>query len=598
MIDTYLTLIHVTNSSQPIPSTTQTPSRSPLTPFPTVIKEPTQSELTKMKFTLLETKGELSEEAVGNLTLALEAFYSAKLADYYNNKGGEYFQAINLTPGEQTATTQTVDEEPIRSLRRRMEEKVSGTEIVYGGTAVFFGDAPKTNEIFDVISLVSKEYNGELVSAIVGTENEELSNVFIVKVEEDLEISDNYLVADGAQRQPQNLDGPDTAMIIMTVAGVATLTMLLFVFVTRSRRGRSDTNPIPDEVQVGVSKHNGDVQHDLENPGSGLSSVTDWTLHDENVTRNGNQVGSLEEDAYEVEPGVRNGSSGGLQSAAALNHVGTKTLEKDDESVMPKTWLSALHGENSSIVSPRQGPGDGLESTSSADDTSTEAFSGPTRNNDGAFPTTKYSAANNGSKGGDWSHIGTVEEDTTHPSALEIGKAPSQDTAEESKSSLNRFISDLVWLEQKIADESAKESVEVNIKGEGSQSNAAAGGLQITDSYSYECDEFSPRSFTSDEESTVTSITNGTQAMSIVCRDCYIPPGKLDIDIVSTKDGPVISGIGDESLGGHLNIGDLIMALDDRDTRSTSAEDLAAKLSSLSSCQRKLTLLHFGGVQK
>ena len=391
MIDTYLTLIHVTNSSQPIP-TTRTPSRSPLTPFPTVIKEPTQSELTKMKFTLLETKGELSEEAVGNLTLALEAFYSAKLADYYNNKGGEYFQAINLTPGEQTATTQTVDKEPIRSLLRRMEE-VSGTDIVYGGTVDFLGDAPKTNEIFDVISLVSKEYNGELVSAIVGTENEELSNVFIVKVEEDLEISDNYLVADGAQRQPQNLDGPDTAMIIMTVAGVATLTMLLFVFVTRSRRGRSDTNPIPDEVQVGVSKHNGDVQHDLENPGSGLSSVTDWTLHDGNVTRNGNQVGSLEEDAYEVEPGVRNGSSGGLQSAAALNHVGTKTLEKDDESVMPKTWLSALHGENSSIVSPRQGPGDGLESTSSADDTSTEAFSGPTRNNDGAFPTTKYSAA-------------------------------------------------------------------------------------------------------------------------------------------------------------------------------------------------------------
>ena len=588
-------------SSQPTSSTTRTPSRSPLTPFPTVIKEPTQSELTRMKFTLLETQGELSEEAVGNLTLALEAFYSAKLADYYN-KGGEYFQAINLTPGEQTATTQTVDEEPIQSLRRRMEE-VSGTEIVYEGTAVFLGGAPKTNEIFDVISLVSKEYNDELVSDIVGTENDELSNVFIVKVEEDLEIADNYLATpDGAQRQPQNLDGPDTAMIIMTIAGVATLTMLLFVFATRSRRGSSNTNSVPEEVQVGVSKHNDDVQHDLENPGSGeqsiMSSVTDWNLHDENITRNANQVGSLEEDAYEVEPGVRNGNSGGLQSAAALNHVGTKTLEKDDESVMPKTWLNALHGENSSIISPRQGPGDGLESTSSADDTSTEAFSGPTRNNDGAFPTTKYSAANNGSKGGDWSHIGTVEEDTTHPSALEIGKAPSQDTAEESKSSLNRFISDLVWLEQKIADESAKESVEVNIKGEGVHANASAGGLQITDSYSYECDEFSPRSFTSDEESTVTSITNGTQAMSIVCRDCYIPPGKLDIDIVSTKDGPVISGIGDVSLGGHLNVGDLIMALDDRDTRSTSAEDLAAKLSSLSSCQRKLTLLHFGGVQK
>jgi len=85
--------------------------------------------------------------------------------------------------------------------------------------------------------------------------------------------------------------------------------------------------------------------------------------------------------------------------------------------------------------------------------------------------------------------------------------------------------------------------------------------------------------------------------MSIVCRDCYIPPGNLDIEIASTKDGPVIKSIGDKSLGGHLNVGDLIMALDDNDTRCLSAEELATTLSSRSSFQRKLTLLHFGGTQ-
>ena len=162
----------------------------------------------------------------------------------------------------------------------------------------------------------------------------------------------------------------------------------------------------------------------------------------------------------------------------------------------------------------------------------------------------------------------------------------SKDT-DASKSSLNKFIDDLVWLENKIVEEK-------NAKG-----NAKEGSLQdcgsprSLDSYSYKCDSFSPRS-ESDEESTLTSIT-GSQAMSIVCRDCYVPPGRLDIEISSSKDGPVIKSINDKSLVGHLNVGDLIMALDDRDTRSLSAEQLMTTMSSKASFQRKLTLLHFGG---
>ena len=117
----------------------------------------------------------------------------------------------------------------------------------------------------------------------------------------------------------------------------------------------------------------------------------------------------------------------------------------------------------------------------------------------------------------------------------------------------------------------------------------------MTDSYSYECDEFiSPTSSNSDADSSVTSLSD-SHAMSIVCRDVYIPPGNLDVDIVDSKDGPVISHIRDKSLGSHLSVGDLIMSLDDRDTRSSSAEDLAATLSARSLNERKLTLLHFGG---
>mmetsp|Transcript_37929 Transcript_37929/g.91499 ORF Transcript_37929/g.91499 Transcript_37929/m.91499 type:complete len:271 (-) Transcript_37929:94-906(-) len=268
------------------------------------------------------------------------------------------------------------------------------------------------------------------------------------------------------------------------------------------------------------------------------------------------------------------------------------TLEKED--VIPTSWLNALHGDNSSIIVPSiQGDDHGLEE-SSADDTSTENFSDTNRGgfpgyNDGSFPTRNVasSAGRN-----DWSHIGTVDEDDlseSKPSALDIGQALSQET-DASKSSLKQFISDLVWLKNNAFDENAKEDSNTREENQGSA------GIEVSDSYSYECDEFSPRTLSDEECSTVTSITN-SQAMSIVCRDCYIPPGKLDIEICSTKDGPVITNIGDKSLGGYLGVGDLIMALDDRDTRSLSAEELTNIISSRSSFQRKLTLLHSGRIR-
>ncbi len=120
-----------------------------------------------------------------------------------------------------------------------------------------------------------------------------------------------------------------------------------------------------------------------------------------------------------------------------------------------------------------------------------------------------------------------------------------------------------MWLEQTIADENAQEATVVVVNEKGQDNNA----LLKSDSYSYECEPYSPWSL-SDGDSIVASISN-SQTRSVVCRDCHVPPGLLDVEITSTKDGPIISGIRDGSLAGHFHVGDLIMALDDRDTHAS-----------------------------
>jgi hypothetical protein len=361
----------------------------------------------------------------------------------------------------------------------------------------------------------------------------------------------------------EELEGSDTTLIIMTVAGVATLTMLIIVFATQKRRKHealeeplspvSNSSFIPCDIIDNQDRYV-------------VSTVTGW-----------NDYAHIE-----LQDDVNDGSlpkSSELQSVAEINCKGTMTLEKECSSVLPGSWLNALHAGDS-----REAPSE-LEA-SSVDDTSTENFSDSNQGgfpgySDGAFPT-EY--AGPVSKYLDSSHIGTLDEH-------DIEQASSQET-EESKSSLNRFISDLVWLEQKIADENAQEATEATDTEEKQVKNDE---LQQPDSYSYECEPFSPRSL-SDTDSIITSVSN-SRASSVVCRDCHFPPGSLDIEITSTKDGPIISRLRDDSLLGHFNVGDLIMALDDRDTRSLTADQMAAALSSRSTLQRKLTLLHFGGVR-
>ena len=80
---------------------------------------------------------------------------------------------------------------------------------------------------------------------------------------------------------------------------------------------------------------------------------------------------------------------------------------------------------------------------------------------------------------------------------------------------------------------------------------------------------------------------------NIICRDVFAPPGRLQIVIHSTKDGPSIHSVKPGSiLEGKLFAGDLIVSVNDTDTREFSAEDIMDMMAHSSSSERKLTVLH------
>jgi len=602
-----------------------------------------------MKVAVLETQGELSKEAVADLSSAMKTFFGSKLTDYYNSDG-DYFQTINLaiSPAKQMSIKEQINKEPVRNLRndnRRMED-ISGTEIIVHVMMEFLGKPPSSNEIIDVITFVSKEYNNEFVSYIVDTGNAELSEVFIVLVEEILEDpstkeeSQMQLTFPSPSEIHQSLgqEAPtrDMTLYLMIAAGIATLATLIIVFATRRRLRRATHARNTTPIIIGDGSISS-AAIDLD------GYFLDTSLED----------GQLQ--GYEVDADNKSRSSK-LLFAAEINSRGTMTMEKNDSSVMPKSWPNAMMspnsrhqgaGHDSDALSPSSvddadytdwncsgfpqvadgneyaqsasregceqqgcevdaanlkgtkswldnwlstvpapwddGQGSSDDDTKSVDDTSTENYSDCSRgdfprNRDGAFPTTA---------GLDMSYIGTVDEDADENG---IERALSQET-DESKSSLSRFISDLVWLEQKIANETT-ENAEIGVGGAagGGGEKKIVAGMERSDSYSYECDSYSSGSLSADGMTAPSLAT----AMTITVRDVNVPPGKLDVDIASTKDGPVISCIRDERLYDHFNVGDLIMAVDDIDTRSLSAEQMASMLSSRSGFQRKITSLHIG----
>lgn len=161
-----------------------------------------------------------------------------------------------------------------------------------------------------------------------------------------------------------------------------------------------------------------------------------------------------------------------------------------------------------------------------------------------------------------------------------------------------KLISDLVWLEKKIAG--ATKSVRSSSSGMRQKDEKEVGLPTIPDSDSI--------SFNSKDANVTNSPSNDSSSLelnsygglpsqglhSIVCRDCFAPPGKLKIVIHSTKDGPAVHTVkAGSSLEGHIFPGDLIISVDNVDTRSYTAEQVMKMMTARTKFERKITVLHF-----
>ena len=75
-------------------------------------------------------------------------------------------------------------------------------------------------------------------------------------------------------------------------------------------------------------------------------------------------------------------------------------------------------------------------------------------------------------------------------------------------------------------------------------------------------------------------------------RECFAPPGRLGIVIDTTVEGPVIHKVNPGSpLEGIVWPGDIIVAIDDTDTRALSANEITALMAKNMNQRRKLTIL-------
>ena len=138
-----------------------------------------------------------------------------------------------------------------------------------------------------------------------------------------------------------------------------------------------------------------------------------------------------------------------------------------------------------------------------------------------------------------------------------------------SNASSRQLINDLVWLENKISDVKSRVN---RLDGEEVSVNSSV--------------DMSQSSTHSDLKSPISH--------SIICRDCFAPPGRLQIVIRSTKDGPAVHTVKlGSALEGKLFPGDLILAVDDLDTRGYSAEEVMKMMAAKSAFERKITVLHY-----
>jgi hypothetical protein len=166
-----------------------------------------------------------------------------------------------------------------------------------------------------------------------------------------------------------------------------------------------------------------------------------------------------------------------------------------------------------------------------------------------------------------------------------------------------QLISDLLWLEQKIS--ATNQAGLTSPRNQDDTANDDMGAIGPSDSLSFASIDgvvvSSPEEpDSSNDKSSLLHRVGGSkdESMSvhqaIVCRDCFAPPGKLKIVIHSTKDGPAVHTVKKgSSLEGHIFAGDLIISVDNVDTRSYSAEQVMKMMTAKTRFERKITVLHF-----
>lgn len=154
------------------------------------------------------------------------------------------------------------------------------------------------------------------------------------------------------------------------------------------------------------------------------------------------------------------------------------------------------------------------------------------------------------------------------------GTSSNGESSPSSRGSSKQLINDLVWLEKKIAD--VRKRVD-RLDGDDVLST-------LSPPITPEVDRSNPM--------------GSPISHSIVCRDITAPPGKLNIVIHSTKDGPAIHSVKPGSaLEGQLFTGDLVVAVDDTDTRTLNAVDVMEMMAQKSDSHRKITVIHFDNAE-
>lgn len=96
----------------------------------------------------------------------------------------------------------------------------------------------------------------------------------------------------------------------------------------------------------------------------------------------------------------------------------------------------------------------------------------------------------------------------------------------------------------------------------------------------------------SESGSELSSRAMSTLPQNMVSRTVLVPPGKLGIVIDTTLEGPVVHKINPQSpVAGKLFLGDIIVAVDDVDTRAMSASAITGLMVRTANSQRKFTVL-------